>query len=588
MHPNTRPATAIAALLLSLLLGAVTACGGSSNAPANPPAVTAPPAPMPLHITLDPGDLELLYTRDPMSDDRLDATLRIGDAGEPLPIEIRFRGSSTRFLPKKSFNIRFEDGQELLFGSARLNANAMYTDPAMMREHLAWGMWAALGRPASRTRYLDLWINGVYEGLYIHIERVDEDLLRAAGLNPGGTLVRDRFRDEVGRFIEGHEITTQSAFDFPLSTIKDEATRTRLLSQAFDSRGEPRWDRLAELILWVEQSAPGDTFAAEFRRRFDAGIFVDWLAVHILIGDIDSFADDYWLYLDHDDPQARWIVIPWDKDLSFGSHWRPQGGIANDYFSYEYRVGQGWMNGLVERFLATPELRDLLAARMQELMTVFTRERFAAEIDAAWSVIAASAQRQPGPDAFAIHPQNHFSAQDAPDLHLEVLLDFIELRYAFLDTWPESRPGQKDMAMHDLGARWPGEVLLFTDADGWTIARLELLTAPLYGGTLEIDVRHDPAQQGIDRIWTLRGTATPFDAHLTLYYRNEHPGELSGENWYTGGSVPVGRQGELVMAQRFGVMAEPLAGSRANPYSNKVAARLTIAGHQSLVLTLPP
>jgi spore coat protein H len=537
-----------------------------------------------LRISIDPADLDFLYQRDVFSDDPIAATAWIGDDPEQRPIQIRFRGSSSRALPKKSFNIRFAEGQELLFGSSRMNANAMYTDPAMMREHLAWRAWRKLGRPASRTRYTEIWINDVYEGLYIHIERVDADLLREAGLNPAGTLVRDEFRDREGEFFEGYQVTGVSAFGYPLSMIDDEETQQRFLSQTFDSRGNPDWSHLANLLLWVERSSPGPTFAAEFPQRFDLEVFVDWLALHLLIGDIDSFADDYWLYLDHHHDYARWIVIPWDKDLSFGSHWRPIGGTANDYFTYDYPVGGGWPNGLITLFLETPETREVLAARMRELMSgMLANPCFSAEIDAAWEVIQESVMRQaspdagtPGPDAFVRHPANHHSVRDVPHLHMEAIRDFIELRYAYLDSWPEPPPGIAGTAVRSLRDHRTGDTILFTDGDGWTIARLTLLTRPRYPGQIQLTVHHDAAQQGVDRVWTLRGEGSPFEALLTFYYRNELPGIFSGENWYTGGLEAIGQQWDLVMAQRFGTSAEPLAVSNVNPFSNKVEAAVRV------------
>lgn len=329
--------------------------GAGGAAPRPPEAVAT------VQLQMSPEDLDTLYHREVESDDRLPGEASI-DSGPPQTLDgLRFRGNTSRHLPKKSFNVRFEDDQPLLFGSARMNANAMYTDPAMMRERLMWDMFARLDQPASRTRYIDLHLNDIYEGLYLHIERVDEGLLAHAGLNPEGTLVRDDFRD--ARF-RNARIDRDSAFGFALSTVPA-GEREDLLAASFRSRGTPDWSRLADLILWVEQSEPGPGFEQGFRARFDVDNIIDWLAVHYLAGDFDSFGDDYWLYLDHDDADARWKVIPWDHDLSFGSHWRPGFSIANDYFAYERPVQSEWQNGLIERILATPALAEALGCRLQ-------------------------------------------------------------------------------------------------------------------------------------------------------------------------------------------------------------------------------
>ncbi len=527
-------------------------------------------------LFLDQADLDFLYERDPHSDSRVPATGRIGEKGFLQPLEgVRFRGRSSRGLPKKSFNIRFMLGQELLFGSPRLNANAMYTDPSMMRERLAFEMFHELGRPAPRTMYLDLWINGVFEGLYLHVERVDEVLLHNAGLNPQGTLVRDRLR-----VITSDEFF--SVFGFPISEVHEQERET-FLSRTFNSRGTPDWNHLAEFILWAEESEPGIDFAREFEARVDMDVFIDWMAIHFLIGDIDSWADDYWLYLDNEDSDARWLVIPWDKDLSFGSKWRPEYGTANDFFSYEQPIEPGWNNQLLKLFLKTPELYGKLFGRLQFLMNeVFTPDYFMHRIAAVWNVIRDSAPLQPnecghlGLKRFALHPGNHFSYKDVTELHMEALLDFIELRYAYLDRVINPVEGESYFATKELKDLEPGQVIMFTDPQGWTIARLVVVDSPGGQGRISLGVVHDANQSGLDRVWMLESTAPAMEALITVYFRNEHPDYLNRKNWYTEGPYPVDRQWELVMGRKGEKGIVPFADSRVNPFSNKIEALVSI------------
>ncbi len=79
-----------------------------------------------IDLTMQWADLFELYSRSIWSDDRLPGQVRFNQ--EPVVHDLtglRFRGSSSRMLPKKSFNIRFEQSQPLLFGSDRMNLNAM-------------------------------------------------------------------------------------------------------------------------------------------------------------------------------------------------------------------------------------------------------------------------------------------------------------------------------------------------------------------------------------------------------------------------------------------------------------------------------
>lgn len=539
-----------------------------------------------LYLTFDPDDLDHLYSRDPASNERVPATARFEDSDQEIALDgVRFRGSSTRVLPKKSFNIRFDNPQVFLFGSSRMNANAMYTDPAMMRERLAWTMFAELKRPASRTKYLDIWLNNIYEGLYIHIERVDGDLLQNHGLNPDGTLVRDGFRDDRN--------TPNSAFGFALSTIPEDE-REKFIAERFGSRGTPNWEELVDLILWVEGSIPGEKFAREFEQRFDKEIFIDWLAVHFLIGDYDSWGDDYWLYLDHYVTDSRWIVIPWDKDLSFGSHWRPDYELENDYFQYMQPVSSGWDNNLIDLFLSTEPLIKELQDRMRFLLQkVFHQDFFLNNIIENWNTIGESIIRQPTetgikPIFFEKQPGNHFSYQNAPFMHMETLTDFIELRYAFLNNWLEPGNDEKYFSRHHFESLHDDDIILFTDSQGWTIARMQVLNAPEGPGNILFAVSEDSSLKGIDRVWKVYSDFPGFDARLSLFYRNEMAVLQTG-NWYTQGEEAVGEQFELVMAQRIEQDIALLPDSRVNPFSNKVEATVSINPDsiQEFVVILP-
>ena len=569
-----------------LVVGLLGACQPDGTAPADAPAVATPEpaaeefhvaAPEPLRLVLAEEDLEELYARDPQSNDRLPGEIVHGDTGERLAVDgLRFRGSSSRFHPKKSFNIRFVDDQEFLFGSNRMNAKALYTDPTLMRETLTLAIWAELDRPAPRTRYVDLWVGDAYEGLYVHVERVDFDLLANAGLPERGTLVRDQFRDD-------HSLP-ESVFGYDLDQVADPQS---LLADNFNSRGEPDWSAVEDLVRWVLATPAGPEFAEGFAERFEVDVFVDWLAVHEVVGDLDAYGDDYWLYLDHDDPAARWYVIPWDKNLTYGQHFRADhGSTLNDYFAYEYAFGGAagrWRNRLLENVLATSELAERVAERTLELAERFDREWVTQRSAVIADVIRDSLETEPGPDRFVRHPQNHHGELGRFGEHVEVLADFAELRQAYLERALGGGSGPPYEATAVLDADLTDQRVLLTDTAGWTLAALHLDDVGT-GGALTARVEPRAAVDGIDRTFTLT-TDTDLRGELTWYYRNEvqSPVGVPEENWYAE-DVAVGGQDALVMAVDGAGGPEPLP-STANPFANKVTATVDVeAGEHRFVL----
>jgi len=536
-----------------------------------------------IDLSVRDEDLIELYSRSPFSDDRLPGQVRFDRAGEVQALTgFRFRGSSSRQLPKKSFNIRFENPQPLLFSSDRMNLNAMYTDPTMVREAISFELFRSLDQPASNTRYFDLWINGIYEGTYIHIQRVDETLLLQNGLNPNGTLVRDQLRSS-------NPDTPGSSFAFDFSTLPEDE-RKAFVAANFDFRGDPDWAEVLSLIEWVQATPPGEAFLAGFEQRIVVDNFVNWLTLHWLIGDIDSFGDDYWLYLDHEDPNARWVFIPWDKDLSFGSHFRSGFFTTNDFFSYESRLRGGWNNLLIERFLATPELRLLAEDRLIELIEdIFPESWFEQRVGALIEKLQDSINIEPSRRSFLLHDRNHFSTPDLFADQVEALLEFVRLRARFIERQIAAETGELYQAEATVAAESTDRVFL-TDVSGWTLATIQPLTPSPISVTLSVSVEENAALVGIDREWTLEVTGAPIHAEISLYYRNEIASFLGRGNWWTGGAEPIGNQREMnLMFGPIDTIPQQVLPTRINPIANKASSQLVLEpGRHTLQLTLPP
>lgn len=539
-----------------------------------------------MDLEMAPEDLELLYSRSPLSDERLPGRVRFNGSDEIQELTgLRFRGGSSRWLPKKSFNVRFEQSQDLLFGSDRMNINAMYTDPTMMREQISFEMFRKLDMPASQTRYFDLWINGIYEGTYIHIQRVDEWLLSNNGLNPDGTLVRDQFR--------GNPALPGSAFAYDYGNL-DQDARLALISDNFDFRGDPSWVHLDDFIQWVRATPAGPDFATGFEQRVAIDNFIDWLLVHWLIGDVDSWGDDYWLYLDHDDPDARWHFIPWDKDLALGSHFRDGFFTDNDFFAYEYPLRGGWDNLMIAKVLATPSLADVINQRLVQLMDeYFPPSWFDERTEVLAELLEDSVSIAPSAMAFQRHDKNHHGLLGRYREQVESVRDFVRLRYAFIERQLAGENSLIEQAERLIPTGSSGLQLL-TDDTGFSLGAVKLEKALDRDVTLTIKVEPiDPEStsnvSGINREWTLDSDATLEAFRLILFYRNDVEQFWPSENWYTGGLEPIGQQDQLAIhISDNGMDWEPLP-TRVNTYSNRAEAGIDLlpAGSYRLRLLIP-
>ena len=102
-------------------------------------------------------------------------------------IGIELRGSSSMFFPKKSYTVETRDDQgkdrdvELLGLPEEEDwvLHGPYSDKSLMRNVLTYELARRLGSYASRTRFVEVVLNGGYVGVYVLMEKIK----RRAGLH---------------------------------------------------------------------------------------------------------------------------------------------------------------------------------------------------------------------------------------------------------------------------------------------------------------------------------------------------------------------------------------------------------------------
>lgn len=110
--------------------------------------------------------------------------------------EIKGRGNTTWYgndnhwydTKKKPFKIKFSDPVDL-FGSGparEWTLIANYTDQSLSRDYFAYNTALLLGMYASSTQFVNLWLNGVYEGVYLVCDQIELGEGRVQALDPLG------------------------------------------------------------------------------------------------------------------------------------------------------------------------------------------------------------------------------------------------------------------------------------------------------------------------------------------------------------------------------------------------------------------
>ena len=486
------------------------------------PAVAAAPAGVPidaLAIEMDARDARVLFRKDPYDKSTFPVTVRT-EQGEALRGRIEVKGSFTRMTPKKSLLIKLDGGKWR--GASRISLNGMGTDGSMMREWLSWDLMRALGMVVPETRYTRLSINGADSGLFLRIEWIDAGLFERAGL--GGD----------GEFFHPYDAT----FCGDLTPASLDPARACWLKLA------PRdQDFTALRALTGEIAAqPVDTFDALVDRRFDAESVVNWFAVNALVTETDTYNKNYFLYLSR--KTNKWLVVPWDYDLTFGRAFDPDRqspyNILNDHFHYYFPVEAGQSNPLHYQALKNARLRARVLARIRDLVSGapdanrpwrgwFAPERMDARIAALREALLPELRRDP----FLGHDEPRFEDQvGALRFYARARVQNLKQVVLSLGT-----ARYRDQGEATVGAGRTADIL---DSWGFVLASVAAPSGPVAVETRVLRGWPELVPAGTDRAtcvqrtWFVAARRGPAAADVTLTYLDEgllarEPGAAVGD-----------------------------------------------------------
>ena len=270
-----------------------------------------------------------------------------------IGIERRGQTSQVRF-PKKSWSVETRTARGgnrtvPLLGMPKGNdwvLSAPYNDKSLMRNVLTYETARRLGRYASRTRFVELTLNGRYQGVYVLMERLKLDGDRVDVDKPGN-LLEWTFAWQArkkGRF-----------FRLP-------RTRRAILFEDPERGSLPPRRRAAvrESLASAERALYGRGFRDPergWRAHIDEAAAVDFVLLNELFKNQDAFRGSTYLSRGGD---GRWLLGPiWDFDIAMGN---------SDYG--ESRLVEGSMvarRQWASRLYRDPRFQRALAARWRAL-----------------------------------------------------------------------------------------------------------------------------------------------------------------------------------------------------------------------------
>ena len=319
-------------------------------------------------------------------------------------IGIEFRGSTSQSLfPKKSFGLETwnEQGEDIdveLLGFPEEEDWILYgpySDKTLIRNVFIYKLAGDLGQYASRTRFVEVFLDGKYWGLYVFMEQIKRDDVRLdlSGLDPdenspeeisGGYILKidktagdpgggDATYTEVLGFRSQYDVNGNKIEYSPYGQKRPEETYFLYEEPAYDEISDQQKEYIRNYMHEFETALLDDTdgdFDGEytFTNYVNIDSFVDFFLINELAHNADAYRISTFMYKDRGGKLNMGPV--WDFNLSLGNdeqqfRYSPETWIYqyNQYLPNDLWLVPFWW----DRLTGDPMFRNLVKQRWNEL-----------------------------------------------------------------------------------------------------------------------------------------------------------------------------------------------------------------------------
>lgn len=351
-----KPAKALTSILLTVLFAVSVFTPAAGAQELN--QLTDLPA---IHITLDDNKNVNSITKN----ERLPATVSVRAEGYDditgVPITIKGRGNSTWTLPKKPYQIKFDEKTDMLgMGAAKkwiLLAN--YWDKTLMRNAVTYDLANKINNIWSvEFRFADVYINGEYRGNYLLTEKIEfgKQRINEDGEKGAVLLELEQQYRHAGEGCSACIITDSGVH----ATLKEPELGKPYTTEEFKAIKQQTLDKLNRVEAAIHEGYDS------YSQFIDVRSFIDWYIENELAKNYDAaFVTSTYCYLDESGLLHMGPV--WDVDVCFGNQdVTYPGTVDNGLNTYNYRSDKGaWYMSLFD----DEDFVRMLKERWSELKT---------------------------------------------------------------------------------------------------------------------------------------------------------------------------------------------------------------------------
>lgn len=302
-------------------------------------------------------------------------------------IGIEVRGNYSAGLPQKPY--RFEtwdvNGNSInvpLLGMPSENdwcLLATYNDKSFCRNVLANHLFGAMGHYATRSVFVEVVLNGEYQGIYQLCETIkrDDNRVDIAKLNPtdvtapqitGGYIIKSDYWDNTNSWQSSYSPIDHPGF--PIRLVYHYPAPDEIVPQ--------QQAYIQSFIYDMETALYGSNFADTtngYRKYMSTRSFMDYFFVNELARNVDGYKKSCYYYKEKDDSAGNIGKLKagpvWDFDWAWKDIWDCSIFQATDGSGWSHHINDcspdNYSTGWIIRMLQDSSFADELNCRWQEL-----------------------------------------------------------------------------------------------------------------------------------------------------------------------------------------------------------------------------
>lgn len=238
---------------------------------------------------------------------------------------------NNRYSMKLEFDHYIDD--QTCFGLDKLVLNSNFADATNMKEALIYDIFQYFGVDASLYNFAEISVNGVYWGVYLALEAVEESfMLRNYGADYGELYKPDAFNSKkIGSAFESMEGTGGADLNYIDDNLD---SYPAIWNTEITKTTESDRKRVTTALKHIAEGT-------ELERYMDIDNLLKLIAVHVFSSNSDSLMGlsqhNYYLY----ESKGTLNVLPWDYNLCLGGNYGVGGDatfLINDPIDEEFVV----------------------------------------------------------------------------------------------------------------------------------------------------------------------------------------------------------------------------------------------------------